>query len=52
MAYHGKKIRAARGKVDRLKRYTLEEGVALLTETHFAKFDESVGLNQSTIIES
>lgn len=42
MAHHGKNIKAARAKVDRLKRYPLEEGVAILKETHFAKFDESV----------
>lgn len=42
MAHHGKNIKAARSKVDRLKRYPLEEGIALLKETHFAKFDESV----------
>ena len=34
----------ARGKVDRSRRYELEEGVKLLLETVFAKFDEGVDL--------
>jgi large subunit ribosomal protein L1 len=36
--------REARSKVDRSKRYELEEGVKLLTETAIAKFDEGVDL--------
>jgi len=44
MANRGKKYLEARNKVDRDKRYELEEGVKLLTETAFAKFDEGVDL--------
>jgi len=44
MANRGKKYLEARGKVDRTKRYDLEEGVKLLTETAFAKFDEGIDL--------
>ena len=44
MANRGKKYLEARSKVDRSKRYELEEGVKLLTETAFAKFDEGVDL--------
>jgi len=44
MANRGKKYSAAREKVDRSKRYELEEGVKLLTETAYAKFDEGVDL--------
>jgi large subunit ribosomal protein L1 len=33
---------AALGKVDRAKRYTVDQAVALLKESAFAKFDESV----------
>lgn len=42
MASHGKKIREARSKIDRLKRHTLEEAVGLVVSTNYAKFDESV----------
>lgn len=42
MAHRGKKYLAARNKVDRNKRYELEEGVTLLLETTYAKFDEGV----------
>src|SRR5207302_962572 len=42
MANHGKKYRAAAEKVDPLKQYAPEEGVKLVKETAFAKFDESV----------
>ena len=42
MAKHGKKYNAASAKVDVLKRYELEEAVALVKEMSFAKFDESV----------
>jgi large subunit ribosomal protein L1 len=44
MANRGKKYLEARSKVDRSKRYELEEGVKLLTETAIAKFDEGVDL--------
>lgn len=39
-----KKYLEAKNKVDRNKRYELEEGVKLLLETAHAKFDESVDL--------
>jgi large subunit ribosomal protein L1 len=42
MAARGKKYREARTKVDRTKRYTLEEALRLLGEMHFVKFDENV----------
>jgi len=42
MAKHGKKYRAIAEKVDRTKRYTLEEAVQLVRELKVAKFDESV----------
>jgi large subunit ribosomal protein L1 len=42
MATRGKKYSAAREKVDRNKRYTLEEGVQLVRESAYAKFDEGV----------
>ncbi len=38
----GKKFRAADAKVDREKRYTLDQALKLATEVAFAKFDESV----------
>jgi len=44
MGTRGKKYLEARGKVDRSKRYELEEGVKLLLETACAKFDEGVDL--------
>src|SRR5512147_2948165 len=44
MANRGKKYLEARGKVDRNRRYELEEGVKLLLETARAKFDEGVDL--------
>lgn len=44
MANRGKKYVAAREKVDRDKRYGLEEGVKLLLDTAHAKFDEGVDL--------
>jgi large subunit ribosomal protein L1 len=42
MAKRGKKYLEARDKVDRNKRYDLEEGVKLLLDTAYAKFDEGV----------
>src|ERR1700716_3205691 len=48
MAKHGKKYRAAAEKVDPLKQYAPEEGVKLVKETAFAKFDESVELHIRT----
>ena len=44
MATRGKKYLEVRGKVDRSKRYELEEGVKLLMGTAYAKFDEGVDL--------
>jgi large subunit ribosomal protein L1 len=42
MGQRGKKYEEAKEKVDRNKRYALEEGVKLLLETVYAKFDEGV----------
>lgn len=42
---HGKKYRATAEKIDRLKTYSLEEGIALVKEHKSAKFDESVELH-------
>lgn len=44
MGKRGKKYLEARNKVDRNKRYDLEEGVKLLLDTSYAKFDETVDL--------
>ena len=44
MTTRGKKYLEAKGKLDRGKRYELEEGVKLLLETAYAKFDEGVDL--------
>jgi large subunit ribosomal protein L1 len=45
MGQRGKKYLEAKNKVDRSKRYELEEGVKLLTETAYAKFDEGVDVS-------
>jgi large subunit ribosomal protein L1 len=42
MAKMGKKLKAAKEKVDRTKRYTLKEGLALSIDNAPAKFDESM----------
>ena len=42
MAQRGKKYLEVLKKVERAKRYELEDGVKLLTETAHAKFDEGV----------
>jgi len=42
MGQRGKKYEEAKEKVDRNKRYALEEGVKLLLETVYAKFDQGV----------
>jgi large subunit ribosomal protein L1 len=42
MANRGKKYLEAKSKVNRDKRYEVEEGVKLLLETSYAKFDEGV----------
>jgi len=44
MANRGKKYLEAKSKVDRNRRYELEEGVRLLLETAYTKFDEGVDL--------
>ncbi len=44
MARHGKKYRASREKIDRMKYYPLEEAVQLVRECKFTKFDEGVDL--------
>jgi large subunit ribosomal protein L1 len=44
MAYRGKKYTEARNKVDRTKQYPLEDGVKLLLDTSYAKFDETVDI--------
>jgi large subunit ribosomal protein L1 len=44
MANRGKKYSEAKSKVDRNKRYELEEGIKLLLESAYAKFDEGVDL--------
>jgi large subunit ribosomal protein L1 len=44
MANRGKKYSEARNKVDRSKRYELDEGVKALLETPYAKFDEGVDM--------
>jgi large subunit ribosomal protein L1 len=42
MATRGKKFRAAVAKVDRARQYPIPEAVALVKESSFAKFDETV----------
>jgi large subunit ribosomal protein L1 len=42
MAKHGKKFNEAHGKVDRLARFTFEEGLELAIGASYAKFDETV----------
>src|SRR4030066_524258 len=44
MATRGKKYLEAKGKLDRSKRYELEEGVKLLLETAYAKIEQGVAL--------
>ncbi len=44
MGHRGKKYLEVKNKVDRNKRYPLEEGIKLVLETARAKFDESVDL--------
>jgi large subunit ribosomal protein L1 len=48
MPKRGKKYRAAAEKVDPLKQYAPDEGVRLVKETAYAKFDESVELHIRT----
>ena len=42
MATRGKKFRAAVAKVDRTRQYPISEAVALIKDSSFAKFDETV----------
>jgi large subunit ribosomal protein L1 len=42
MATRGKKFRAAVGKVDRTREYPIPDAVALVKDSSFAKFDETV----------
>jgi large subunit ribosomal protein L1 len=44
MSSHGKKYKQAAAKVDRTKRYSLDEACKLLPGTKVAKFDESVDI--------
>ena len=44
MPQHGKRFRNASAKVDRTKRYGLDEACKLLPDTKVAKFDESVDI--------
>ncbi len=39
---HGKKYEEAQGKYDKLTQYPVDEGVALVKELAYAKFDESI----------
>src|SRR5713226_442417 len=48
MTQRGKKYRAAAEKVDPLKQYQPDEGVKLVKETSYAKFDESVEIHIRT----
>jgi len=42
MAKMGKKYREAKNKIDRTKRYTLEEALQILPETSYVRFDEGI----------
>lgn len=42
MSKDGKKYKAAAAKVDRLKNYSVDEAIALVKETNFARFDATV----------
>jgi large subunit ribosomal protein L1 len=42
MTHHGKRIRAAREGIDRVKLYSLTDALALLKERSTAKFDETI----------
>jgi len=44
MKKHGKKYNAAADKIDRSRKYNLDEAVKTLKEVAFAKFDETVEL--------
>jgi len=42
MAFRGKKYKEVKKKVDEGKKFTIDEAIKLVLETHYAKFDESV----------
>jgi large subunit ribosomal protein L1 len=42
MARHGKKYLEARQRIDRAKKYSLDEALELLEQSHYTKFDENV----------
>src|SRR3982751_544406 len=44
MGHHGKNFKNASAKVDRSKRYTIDEACKLVPETKVAKFDETVDI--------
>ena len=44
MPRHGKKFKASSEKVDRLKRYPVDEGLSMVKDMASAKFDETVDL--------
>ena len=44
MSHHGKKFRNAFAKIERGKRYPIDEACKLVPETKVAKFDESVDI--------
>ena len=44
MAQHGKKFRNASAKIDRMKKYPIDEACKLVPDTKVAKFDESVDI--------
>lgn len=48
----GKKITTARAKVDRNRLYNVEEGVALLKQCKYSKFDETVDMQVKLIHKS
>jgi large subunit ribosomal protein L1 len=48
---HGKKYRAAEGKIDKNTAYSLEEAVKLMKENKIAKFDESVEVHIKTNVD-
>jgi large subunit ribosomal protein L1 len=52
MAKRGKKYLAALEKIDRVNAYAPQEAIALLKETSFAKFDETVELHIRTGLDT
>src|SRR5260370_6795645 len=51
MSKHGKKYKAALEKIDPLKQYAPAEGVKLIKDTSFARFDESVEMHIRTGVD-